>query len=97
MPADVMLTDVSLGGCRFKTDSARLSMGTPLQIVIAGTGPHHATIKWVGKGEVGVTFAHALDEDVFEQFRSSHVPDFAGQTGSGGFEEMTGQLPRRFC
>lgn len=97
MPADVVLTDVSVGGCRFKTDSARLSTGTPLQIIIDGTGPHHATIKWVGKGEVGVTFDHKLPEEVLNQFRHSHVSDPNRGAQGGRFDDTSGALPRRFC
>ena len=96
MPADVLLTDVSAGGCRFKTDTSRLSVGTPLQIVIDGNGPHHATIKWVRQGEVGVTFNHRLAQDVLDQFRHSHVGVAAGAAGDR-FDETTGALPRRFC
>lgn len=96
-PVAVNLHDLSVGGCRFASDSAKLVRGSRVQIFIAGSGPHHASIKWVEKGEVGVTFAKPLTLEQFEQFQAGHVPDLAQSIKVGEFEEMPGGLPQRFC
>ncbi|MFL0354904.1 PilZ domain-containing protein [Erythrobacter sp. GH1-10] len=96
-PEDVVLTDLSVGGCRFAMGSRKLTLGTPLQIYVAGSGPHRAVIKWVDKGEVGVTFSTPLSESEFETFQGSHVPDLAAQGMPGDFEPLTDTRPQRFC
>lgn len=97
VPVDVALTDISVGGCRFKSDSAKLALGTRLQIYIAGSGPHHATIKWVSKGEVGITFTHPLTDEKLDEFKSSHIPDLASNIAAGDFDPMPAGRPQRFC
>ena len=54
-------------------------------------------IKWVDKGEVGVTFSTPLSESEFETFQGSHVPDLAAQGMPGDFEPLTDTRPQRFC
>lgn len=41
---DVQLKDVSEGGCRFATGEHALTIGSHVQIFIAGTGPYHANV-----------------------------------------------------
>ncbi|QFT76638.1 PilZ domain-containing protein [Erythrobacter sp. THAF29] len=96
-PEDVVLTDLSVGGCRFASGARKLPLGAPLQIYVAGSGPHRATVKWVEGGEVGVTFTSPLSEEQFENFRHSHVPDLAAQGTPGDFEDVPDELPQRFC
>ncbi len=96
-PQDVILKDLSVGGCRFETQSVKLGLGSRLQIYIAGTGPHHASVTWVEKGEVGITFRTPLSEEKFEGFQSSHVPVYS-QSSGGAFDAMPeDQSTRRFC
>lgn len=96
-PADVIVRDLSTGGCRFDTDRPDLAPGTRMQLYLGKSGPHHAIVKWGGKGEVGVTFSVPLDEGLFEGFKSSHVPDLPENTRAGEFDDMPEHLPNRFC
>lgn len=96
-PVDVILKDLSTGGCRFEHGSDKLRIGFRLQIYIAGSGPHHAMIRWVENGEVGLTFIQPLSEEEYDAFQPGHVPDVAEVTAPGEFEEMPEYTPRRFC
>ena len=96
-PKDVIIADLSPGGCRFTVSEQGLIPGTRLQIFIGNTGPFHAVVKWAAKGEVGLTFATPIDEEQFERFKNSHVPDFTNGEATGSFEEVPDALPNRFC
>lgn len=96
-PVDVTLADLSEGGCRFATDNKKLALGSHLQVYVAGSGPHQAAVRWVEKGEVGVTFASPLETEQFEKFQGSHVPDLSDEALPGDFEPMPDALPQRFC
>lgn len=92
-PVDVMLSDLSEGGCRFSAEDTKLAAGLHLQIFIAGTGPYQASIRWIDDGEVGVTFASPLEAAQFEQFQNSHVQAFSPDAAGSAQD----QLPRRLC
>lgn len=96
-PVDVQLSDLSVGGCRFATGAQSLTLGSPVQIYVGGAGPFRANVKWVEKGEAGVTFAAPLSDEQFANFRNSHVPDFAELQRSNEFEDMPDSPPQRFC
>ncbi len=97
VPVDVTMSDISVGGCRFPVGDQQFAIGTPLQIFIAGSGPHRAAIRWVEKGEAGVTFVSPLSEELVEGFQDNHVPDAPTVAPQGDFEPMTDAKPRRFC
>ncbi len=96
-PEEVMLADLSVGGCRFNVGDRKVMLGAPLQIYVGASGPHRAVIKWVKGEEVGVTFTTPLSETHFESFQTSHIPDPAAKNVADGFEEMGDTAPQRFC
>lgn len=96
-PENVTLVDLSVGGCRFANGDRRVTLGSPMQIYVANTGPHRAIVKWVQNGEVGVTFTTPLSQEQFEAFQSSHIPDAAKPEAMAPFEDMVGVKPQRFC
>ena len=71
VPHDVILRDLSVGGCRFETGGRNFALGSPVQIFVAGTGPHRATVKWVADGEVGLSFTVELTQQQFDAFQST--------------------------
>lgn len=96
-PCDVLLRDLSPGGCRFVSSQHRLNLGSPIQIYVAGTGPHRAIVKWVSNGEVGLGFLAPLSDDQFNRFQSSHIPDPNDRNLSADFDDITDLKPQRFC
>ncbi len=96
-PEDVVLTDLSVGGCRFANGNRRVTLGSPIQIYVANTGPHRATVKWVQDGKVGVTFTSPLSQDQFSAFQSSHIPDTIDPGAMDSFQDMKDAKPQRFC
>lgn len=99
-PVDVVLRDVSEGGCRFPLGSLDLATGSPIQIFIGALGPYRGTVRWIGNGEVGVNFTTPLSAEVVARFQSSHIPDPSGEQPTGTFAPMSpgeGGPPRRFC
>ena len=96
-PQDVILRDLSVGGCRFETGGRKFAPGAPLQILVAGTGPHSAIVKWIDSGEVGLNFTVPLGEDQFESFKSSHVPDPEENNLKAQFKDIGDIRPQRFC
>ena len=98
VPTGVTLKDLSVGGCRFAmAPSARLALGVPIQIYIAGTGPHHARAKWVEDGEAGITFSQPLADEQFEKFQNGDFADLPDDTKADTFESMASGRPHRFC
>lgn len=96
-PVDVTLSDLSEGGCRFPIGNQKLNVGAPMQIYVASTGPHRASVRWIDDGQAGVTFASPLETEQFEKFRVSHVPDGSIDDKPGEFEIVPDALPQRFC
>lgn len=97
LPTTVTLSDLSIGGCRFElpADSSFI-IGMPLQIFIAGSGPHHANVKWVENGEAGITFAIPLEEEQIERFESGEAP-LPPKSTDEAFDSVMEQRPQRFC
>lgn len=52
---DVLLTDLSYGGCRVKTD-AKLEPGENLRLIVPRLGAVPAEISWFNDGFAGVRF-----------------------------------------
>lgn len=96
-PVDVVLSDVSEGGCRFPIGSQKLAIGSPLQIYIAGVGPYRAAIRWVEDGHAGVTFSVPLDPEQVDNFKAEHVSGTSNAATTEAFEPMDDAKPRRFC
>lgn len=96
-PRDVVLRDLSCGGCRIEVPSAQIAPGAPLQIYVGQTGPHRAVVRWAKDGELGLSFRTPLSEQQFSSFQASHIPDSADQNPSAAFEELADMTPQRFC
>jgi hypothetical protein len=99
-PVDVVLRDISEGGCRFPVEAAHLAIGAPVQIFVGTSGPHRAAVRWVSGGEVGIKFAAPLPAHTIAQFQNSHIPDPSDPAATGGFAPMSPDpqgTPRRFC
>ena len=96
-PQDVVLRDLSCGGCRFALESKRMAPGVPLQIYVGHTGPHRAIVRWSKDGEVGLGFLTPLSEELFDSFQASHVPDPANANPTASFDDMSDVTPLRFC
>ena len=96
-PEDVILSDLSVGGCRFALGERDLKMGMPVQLYVANTGPHRATVKWVKDGETGVTFTAPLSDELFASFQASHIPDASNIPSIDDFDDMSSAKPQRFC
>ncbi|MEE4199694.1 PilZ domain-containing protein [Erythrobacter sp.] len=96
-PRDVVLRDLSVGGCRFDCGGRRFALGAPIQIFVAGTGPHRAIVKWVSDGEVGIGFQAPLSEAQFDAFQASHVPDPVIAARRMVFDDISDMKPQRFC
>lgn len=96
-PVDVLLKDLSTGGCSFALETHNLALGSRLQIHVGSSGPHHAHVKWLRDGEAGVQFTAKLDDALFDNFQASHVPDSAQTTIIADFEDMQPGRPQRFC
>ncbi|MEL6529405.1 MAG: PilZ domain-containing protein [Pseudomonadota bacterium] len=96
-PVDVTLSDLSEGGCRFPIGNQKLNVGAPMQIYVASSGPHRASVRWIDDGQAGVTFASPLPTEQFEKFQVSHVPDSSDDAEPGEFEIVPNALPQRYC
>jgi len=96
-PQDVTLLDLSTGGCRFEKGEHRISLGAPMQIYIADTGPHRAIVKWVFEGEVGLHFLVSLTEEQLDRFQGSHCPEESYDPPADAFEDISDLRPQRFC
>ena len=96
-PVDVLIRDLSTGGCRFDATGPKLMQHTRLQIFLEGSGPHYAMVKWAADGEVGITFVTPLSEELFARFQNSHVAVPGKDRASAAFDAMPKSAPRRFC
>lgn len=96
-PVDVVVTDISEGGCRFPNDAPNLAVGMPMQIFIAGSGPHRATVRWIEQGEAGIVFTVPFSEESIADFKSGNIPDIDMAAHPSDFEAMPDMQPRRFC
>lgn len=96
-PIDATIMDLSPRGCRFAVSTPNLNRGSRVEVYLEGSGPHHATIKWIEKGEVGVTFDAALSDELFARFQNSHVPGLDEERAPEAFRPMPKSSSHRFC
>jgi hypothetical protein len=96
-PVDVVLSDVSEGGCRFPAGAERLVPGARLQLSIAGSRPLRATVRWVEDGEIGVIFARSLTPEQVEQLKTGSLTESSAAAQQVAFEPMPNLRPQRFC
>jgi len=69
VPRDVMVLDLSEGGCRFFDKFGTLREGATLTFRIGSIGPIPAVVAWSTGQEVGVNFENDLYGPVFEHIR----------------------------
>ena len=96
-PIDVLLSDLSTGGCRIPSGGAKLTLGSPIQIFVGGSGPHRGNVKWINEGEIGIGFLTPLDDEFVEGCKNSHVPVFEDDGSEADFDDMPDTMPQRFC
>ncbi|QUL37029.1 PilZ domain-containing protein [Erythrobacter sp. JK5] len=96
-PVDVTLSDLSEGGCRFVAGAHTLTVGAPLQIYVADSGPHRAAVRWIEGEEVGVTFAAPIAIGQFDTVKTAHGPELPDQPAPRALAPMPTGLPQRFC
>nr|WP_298931432.1 PilZ domain-containing protein [uncultured Erythrobacter sp.] len=94
---DVVLSDLSVGGCRFHAPGSKLMRGLQLQMYVGSSGPHRATVRWIEDGEIGVTFLNPFTDQMIEKFKFSHVPGKLEDVTPGDFDPVPKSLPNRFC
>ncbi|WP_427964310.1 PilZ domain-containing protein [Altererythrobacter sp.] len=63
---DVVLSDLTQGGCRFRDPQRILAIASPVNMTIDGTGPHRAHVRWREQEEVGVSFIRPLTAEQVE-------------------------------
>ena len=96
-PVDVILSDISDGGCRFPAGTFGPNLGQAIQIYVGPSGPHKAAVTWVKDGEIGITFRRRLPADLVAGLHSSHIPDTRIMSAADAFEAMDEEPTRRFC
>ena len=76
---DVVLQDLSQTGCRFAFGAARLAVGHPVRLSIAGIESVNGAVVWIEQGEAGIVFRTPLGVDQVERLDSGYI---------GGSESM---------
>lgn len=71
---DIAVRDLNDGGCRYGDLNPPLRVGALVNLMIGGTGPYGAHVRWSADGEVGVSFARPFTEEQLEKLISG---DFA--------------------
>lgn len=94
---DVKVNDLSPRGCRFAVAAPQPGIGSRVQLYLEGSGPHFALVKWVRKGEVGVTFIAPLSDELFSKFQNTHVPALDVERTAEAFALSPKGAPTRFC
>ncbi len=64
---DIAVRDLTDGGCRFGDLQPPLRIGEQLNLMIGGSGPHRAHVRWSNEGAVGVSFARPFTKEQIEQ------------------------------
>lgn len=67
---DIQLRDLTHGGCRFDDPAHALLPNAPVSLMIAGSGPYAARLRWREGQEVGVAFDRALPDALLHQILS---------------------------
>lgn len=94
-PVDVMILDLSHGGCRFVVNDETLRVGTPLQLHIGSSGPYRASVRWANDGEVGVRFVLELEAEELAELQCGESLD--PDDMSSQIQPPTSATPLRFC
>lgn len=63
---DVLVTDLSAGGCRLRGNSVGVTKTEAVELWVAGTGPIAAKLKWLKQGSVGLAFDTPLADEVLQ-------------------------------
>ena len=71
---DIVLNDLTTGGCGFPDPEGILSIGSPVNLMICGTGPHRAHVRWADKGCVGVSFQRPLSDEAVQNLIDGKPP-----------------------
>lgn len=67
---DIQLRDLTTGGCRFDDAARALLPHAPVTLMIGGSGPHNARLRWREGDQVGVAFDRPLSEALLHQIIS---------------------------
>ena len=98
---DITVNDLSNGGCRFEYADPHLAQGAPLTLMINGTGPYQAYVRWREGPQVGVSFLRPLGDAQLDALMngepvatsSDHAPpDLGAAAAKPGFGPL-----RRIC
>lgn len=80
---DVVVADLSPGGCRIDDPAGLLAQGEQIRLTIAATGPHMAEVAWRRRGRVGIEFRSDLPEQVLQSIAGAVDKSGAGPIGPG--------------
>ena len=79
---DVLVDDLSIGGCRVDDPRHGRELGSHIQLMIAETGPYTAEVAWRQGDRVGLEFLTKLDPQLFALMASGEW-DQAREVESG--------------
>ncbi|MBE5074056.1 PilZ domain-containing protein [Erythrobacteraceae bacterium E2-1 Yellow Sea] len=79
---DIQLRDLTPGGCRFADPARALLLHAPVTLMIGGSGPHNARLRWREGDEVGVAFDRPLPDALLHHILSGK-PIAASQSHPG--------------
>lgn len=91
MQWDIVLADLSEGGCRIDDPRGRLRLGEFVRLYIAGTGPHMAEVAWRQGDRVGIEFARPLPARLFQRLAAA---DWHGAQAAYEEDRSTTQVRR---
>jgi len=102
---DIVLSDLTTGGCGFADSEHCLAIGAPVSLMIAGSGPHRAHVRWASDGAVGVSFQAPFAQSDVNGLIEGKAPVVAPAPGPAPAPSPTasvappaGSLPlRRVC
>ncbi len=95
--AEVTLSNISRGGCRFVDEEGHLAAGTRIHVYIDEAGPFPAQVRWVREDHAGVTFATPLDKTQLAHFRNCHIALRPQNDSAGAPDAPIEVMPRRCC
>lgn len=59
-PADALLIELSLDGCRLSMKAPQAEVGDLISLSVAGADPIAARVRWAGEGTLGLRFVQPL-------------------------------------
>ena len=77
---EIVVCDLTEGGCRFRDADASLFPGMPVNLMISGSGPYACYVRWREDSDVGVSFARPLSPTLLEQLLNGKPPAAAPQS-----------------